>query len=202
MGRDGSIAIAVTVHFLLCIRSIEDLLRFGLNFPHLMIVAAVALFLRDNDVFNEKYKVHGKWMHNVMEVIVCWMTIEFSVWMVWGIFESIVMHILRKLLVGKWLRLWRSLISEMVLCGFGISFLMYTMKATGMDGSFCEVMKICRKKIPENGTNSNSAEKSTVKVMTPRESRTSVAGFKTSNLASKSSCGGKSLRSRSRQTVN
>jgi Domain of unknown function (DUF4818) len=150
MSKVSSILVAVIVHYLLYVKSFQEIFSAVLELPQLFIVLSVFFFLYDNEVFSKKYRVNGNMMYMVMETVVCLIFIEFSVWMVWGIFSQVVAYLLMKLIYRRQIDPSESFIVHAVLFVIATCFLMYSITATKMKGKICECSMNAKKNFLKN----------------------------------------------------
>lgn len=124
------------------VKEYREIFHAVFEFPHLIVVASVCIFLDDSEVFSKKYRKYGSVIYMAMEVSVCWILMEFSVWMVWAVFEHCVTCMLTKIL--KWndaKETWDEnsgmpFIIQAINCTIAFGFLIYAVIATRMNAKY------------------------------------------------------------------
>jgi Domain of unknown function (DUF4818) len=149
--------ISFLVHYLLYVKSFQEIFSAVLELPQLLIVLSVCFFLHDNEVFAKRYRVNGNMMYMVMETIACLIFIEFSVWMVWGIFSQVVAHLAMKLIYRRQIDPSELFVLHAVLFVFASCFLMYSATATKMKANICECSMNAKENFLKNWNDAQAA---------------------------------------------
>lgn len=145
MAQASSIVMAVLIHYLLYSKNFRELFSAVSELPQLIVMTSICLFLQDEEVFAVKYKEYGKIMYSVMEVIVCSIVIEFSLWMVWGLFEQVVTCSVLKAFRGHLVTSPQSIFIRMAIFGFAVAFFKYSLTATNSEDAFWKMLKTIKK---------------------------------------------------------
>lgn len=147
MTQAYSIGMAVLIHYLLYSENFRELFSAVLELPQLIVMASICLFLYNEEVFAAKYKVYGDTMYSVMEVIICSIIIEFSLWMVWGIFEQILTCSIVRAFHGHLSASTLKTIVRAVISGFALAFFKYSLTATKSEDVIWDLAVIVKRNV-------------------------------------------------------